>query len=101
MKRFVSAALAALCLAGVASDAALAADGRNAALFGGLAAGAVLGGALVGATRPGPVYAAPPPPPPPPVVVYEEPAPVCHRERRPLFDEYGNVAGFRTVRVCE
>lgn len=97
MKRFLSAALAALCLAGVASDAAVAAEGRNAALFGGLAAGAVLGGALAGAARPGPVYAAPPPP----VVVYEEPAPVCHRERRPLFDEYGNVAGFRTVRVCE
>jgi hypothetical protein len=98
MKRFMSAALAALCLAGVASDAAVAAEGRNAALFGGLAAGAVIGGAMMGAARPGPVYAAPPRPP---VVVYEEPEPVCHRERRPLFDEYGNVAGFRNVRVCE
>jgi hypothetical protein len=100
MKRIASAALAAVMLVGVAGQAAHAAEGRNAALFGGLAAGAVIGGALMGAARPGPVYAAPPPPPPP-VVVYEEPEPICHRERRPLFDEYGNVAGFRTIRVCE
>ena len=52
---------------------------------------------LAGA-RPAPAYAAPPPPP---VVVYEEPEPICHRERRPLFDEYGRVAGYRMVRVCE
>lgn len=98
MKRIASAALAAVMFVGIAGDAAHAAEGRNAALFGGLAAGALLGGAIAGATRPGPVYAAPPPPP---VYVYEEPEPICHRERRPLFDEYGNVAGFRTVRVCQ
>ena len=97
MKRIVSAGLAAAILAGAfAQTPAVAAEGRNAALFGGLAAGALIGGALVGATRP--AYAEPPPP----VVVYEEPPPVvCHRERRPLFDEYGNVAAYRTVKVCQ
>lgn len=99
MKRLIPAVLAAVVLTGVVGDAAMAAEGRNAALFGGLAAGAVIGGALMGAARPGPVYVAPPPPP---VVVYEEPPPpICHRERRPLFDEWGNVAGYRTVRICE
>jgi hypothetical protein len=98
MKRIVSAALAFVMFGGMAGQAAHAEQGRNAALFGGLAAGALLGGAIAGAARPGPVYAAPPPPP---VYVYEEPEPICHRERRPLFDEYGNVAGFRTVRVCQ
>ncbi len=98
MKRIVSVAVAAVMLAGLAGNAAYAAEGRNAALFGGLAAGALLGGAIASTARPGPVYAAPPPPP---VYVYEEPEPICHRERRPLFDEYGNVAGFRTVRVCQ
>jgi hypothetical protein len=99
MHRLVSAGLAAALVAGLGmSQPASAADGRNAALFGGLAAGAIVGGALVGATRPAPVYVAPPPP----TVVYEEPPPVvCHRERRPLYDEYGNVAGSRMVRVCE
>lgn len=98
MKRIVSAALALATLAGVSAQTpTVAAEGRNAALFGGLAAGALIGGALVGATRP--AYAEPAPPP---VVVYEEPAPVvCHRERRPLFDEYGDVAGYRTVKVCQ
>ena len=98
MLRIVPAALVAICLAGIAVDTAHAAEGRNAALFGGLAAGAVLGGALMSGGRPAPAYAAPPPPP---VVVYEEPEPICHRERRPLFDEYGRVAGYRMVRVCE
>jgi hypothetical protein len=101
MLRIVSAALVVATLGSAACDTAIAAEGRNAALFGGLAAGAVIGGALMGGARPGPVYVAPPPPPPPPTVVYEEPLPVCHRERRPLFDEYGNVAGYRMVRVCE
>jgi hypothetical protein len=100
MKRIVSALVAAVMLTSVAGEAAVAAEGRNAALFGGLAAGAIIGGALMSTARPGPVYAAPPPPPRP-VYVYEEPEPVCHRERRPLFDEWGNVAGFRTVRVCQ
>jgi hypothetical protein len=43
---------------------------------------------------------------PPPVVVYEHPArveyvePMCHMERRPVFDEAGYPAGSRPVRVC-
>ncbi|WP_293859821.1 hypothetical protein [uncultured Alsobacter sp.] len=100
MLRIVPAALIAICLGGMAVDTAHAAEGRNAALLGGLAAGAVLGGALMSGGRPAPAYAAPPPPPPP-TIVYEEPEPICHRERRPLFDEYGRVAGYRMVRVCE
>jgi hypothetical protein len=46
-------------------------------------------------------------PAPPPVVVYERPAPVeyiepvCHMERQPVFDEDGNPAGSRRVRVCD
>ena len=44
---------------------------------------------------------------PPPVVVYERPAPVeyvepvCHMERQPVYDEDGDPAGFRRVRVCD
>jgi hypothetical protein len=67
-------------------------DGRNAALFGGLAAGAIVGGALAAGAR-APVYAAPPPPPP----VYVD----CGYERRPVFDRWGNFAGYRYVRVCD
>ena len=64
----------------------------------GLLGGAV--GVMVGA-------AAASRPAPPPVVVYERPAPVeyiepvCHMERQPVFDEDGNPAGSRRVRVCD
>jgi hypothetical protein len=49
--------------------------------------------------------------PPPPIEVYERPEPVyieealpppeCHMERRPVYDEDGDPAGSRPVRVCD
>ena len=90
----------------------LAKDGNNANLLGGLAAGALVGGVVGNALgkqeqQQQPVYAAPPPayaPPPPTIVqerVYvEDDHPRCHFENRKLFDEDGNFAGTRRVRVC-
>jgi len=77
-----------------------AADSR--AIAAGVAGGAVgmmLGAAAASAARPAS----------PPVVFYERPArveyvepePVCHFERQPVFDEDGNPAGSRRVRVCD
>lgn len=81
----------------------------GAAIAGGLAAGLIGGALIAGATRPAygapvvvdpgyaPYYAAP-------RRVYVEPeyeAPVvCRRVRQPLYDEYGRVAAYRAVRVC-
>jgi len=67
--------------------------GRDAALFGGLAAGAIIGGALAS----GPHYYAPPAPIYAPEPVYAD----CFFERRPVFDSWGNFVGYRRVRVCE
>ena len=49
--------------------------------------------------------------PPPPIEVYERPEPVyieealpppeCHMERRPVYDEDGDPAGSRPIRVCD
>lgn len=61
-----------------------------AAGIGGFALGAIAGGALAQSAPPPPVYYAPPPPPP-----------RCWTERRPVFDEYGEVIGSRPRRVCE
>jgi hypothetical protein len=67
------------------------------AVAAGLLGGAV--GVMVGAAAARPV--------PPPVIVYERPArveyvePACHMERQPVFDEDGNPAGARRVRVCD
>jgi hypothetical protein len=71
---------------------AAAENGRNAALFGGLAAGAIVGGAIAAGAR-APVYAAPPLPPP----VYVD----CGYERRPVFDRWGNFAGYHYIRICD
>ncbi len=60
-----------------------------AAGIGGFALGAIAGGALAQ------------PAPPPPVVYVEPPPPRCWTERRPVFDEYGEVIGSRPRRVCE
>ncbi|HEX3182030.1 MAG TPA: hypothetical protein VHR44_12360 [Beijerinckiaceae bacterium] len=77
-----------------------AADSTGRAVAAGVAGGAVgmmLGAAAASAARPAP----------PPVVIYERPAPVeyvepvCHFERQPVFDEDGNPAGSRRVRVCD
>ena len=68
-------------------------------LIGGLAAGAILGSAV----RPaygygygyGPAYSTP--------AYGYDPVPVynpCYRGQTPVYDAYGNYAGFRTIRVC-
>ncbi len=78
---------------------ARAAEGRNAALLGGFAAGALVGGALGSAApreygpAPAPVYVAPPPPPP---GYYAS----CGYEQQPIYDRWGYFVGYRPVRVC-
>lgn len=61
-----------------------------AAGIGGFALGAIAGGALAQSAPPTVVYTAPPPPPI-----------RCWYERRPVFDEYGEVIGSRPRRICE
>ncbi len=63
-----------------------------AAGFGGLALGTILGATIA---QPQPVYAAPRP------IYVEAPPPHCWVQRRPVFDEYGEVIGSRPRRVCE
>ena len=66
-----------------------------AAGIGGLALGAIVGGALA---RPAPpVYYYPAPTP----VYIAPPPPRCWTESRPVFDEYGYVVGYRPRRICE
>jgi hypothetical protein len=68
-----------------------------AAGIGGFALGALAGSAAHPA--PPPYYGAPTYYPAP---VYDAPPPYrCWRERRPVFDEYGVVIGYRPTRVCE
>lgn len=83
---------------------ATAADGRNAALFGGLAAGAVLGGVIAGGARgyaPRPVYGGYPAYDG--EEVYEAPvvAPRCFIDRQPAYNSWGDFVGYRRVRVCD
>ena len=91
-RSLAAVALGALALASATPARADSAGPAVAAGIGGFALGAILGGA----TRPPPVvyYDAPPP-------VYVESAPRCWRERRPIYDEYGEIIGFRPRRVCE
>jgi len=75
----------------------------------GAAIAAGIGGFALGALAGGAVHPVPPPPPPYygapayyPAPVYEAPPPYrCWRERRPVFDEYGVVVGYRPTRVCQ
>jgi len=99
MKKMLAVVLASLTL-GVASFAPTApaqADSAGAAVaagIGGFALGAMTGGAMARPAPPPPVYYGAPAP------AYVE-APHCWRERRPVFDEYGEVIGYRPRRVCE
>jgi hypothetical protein len=77
--------------------------GVAAGVVGGLAAGAIIGSAIANSrpayVDPGPVYAAPPPPP-----AYAEPpeysgGPVCHTERRQVWDGY--AYRIRRIEVCD
>jgi hypothetical protein len=98
---FAALAIGAAAFAPATPARADSAGAAVAAGLGGFALGAIVGGAA----RPLPppvVYAAPP------VPVYVEPAyrphsvyEHCWRERRPVFDEYGEVIGYRPQRVCE
>lgn len=85
-------ALGAAALAPVAPARADSAGPAIAAGIGGFALGAITGGALANSAPPV-VYA--------PAPVYLAPPPVCWVERRPVFDEYGEVIGSRPRRVCE
>ncbi len=91
----IIATTAALFGASIASTAPARADSAGAAIaagIGGAALGAIVGGALAGSAQPG--YGAAPAP------VYVE-EPTCWTERRPVFDEDGDVVGYRPWRVCE
>lgn len=99
MSKTFAKAIVALTIGGAAllPSAPAAADSAGAAVaagIGGFALGALAGGVARPAPYYAPAYAAP---------VYEPaPPPVhCWRERRPLFDEYGEVIGYRPQRVCE
>jgi hypothetical protein len=93
MRKEIAAILAAFVVAAspVAAGSARAdsAGPAIAAGIGGFALGAIAGGALAQSAPPV-VYAAPPPPPI-----------RCWVERRPVFDEYGEVIGTHPRRVCE
>ncbi len=92
-RKIASASVVVLVLAGTlvaTASPASARWGRNAALFGGLAAGAVVAGALATNAYAAPAYEAP---------AYAE-APECWREKRPVYNRWGDVAGYRSIRVC-
>ena len=85
-------ALGAAALTPVAPARADSAGPAIAAGIGGFALGAITGGALANSAPPV-VYA--------PAPLYVAPPPVCWVERRPVFDEYGEVIGSRPRRICE
>lgn len=101
MKKSVLAfAAAAMLAAALPSVAQARCDGCGVAagVIGGLAAGAIIGGAIAGQ----PAYAEPPPPPPPPsrTYYYEDDGPVCHIEHRRVWVE-GWGWRHRRIEVCE
>lgn len=65
-----------------------------AGVIGGLAAGAIIGSAVRPAYGYG--YYGAQPYGYDPVPVYDP----CYRSQQPVYDPYGNFAGYRTVRVC-
>jgi len=87
-KKIATGTLAALTLGltlAASSAPAEARWGRNAALFGGLAVGALAVGAIAHAhAAPAPVYY----------------GGECWRERRAVFNRWGDVIGYRSIRVC-
>jgi hypothetical protein len=79
----------------------------GAGVIGGVAAGAIIGGAIANSqaqAAPGVVYAPPPPPPPDiePADVPEDAmnSAACHFEQQAVLNEYG-MRRWHTVEVCE
>jgi hypothetical protein len=108
VKRVFAATLAVLTIAGVLAGSArgsLAGDDGWDHRWNGPVAAGILGGLAVGAiagTRPGYNYY---PPGYPPAPAYyddtDQPPVYCRRVRQPLYNSYGDFAGYRHVRVCE
>ena len=91
-RKIFTATIAALSLGAIVAATttpAAAEHGFNGALFGGLAAGALLGGAI--AANSGPSYYAAP--------AYVEGS--CYMSRQPVVNRWGDVVGYRRVRVCD
>ena len=97
----IALAAAGLVAAALPTSAQARCDGCavGAGVLGGLAAGAIIGGAIANSqpryVEPVPVYG-----PPPPRVYYEDDGPVCHVERQRIWVE---GYGYRTRRmeVCD
>jgi hypothetical protein len=97
----IALAAAGLVAAALPTSAQARCDGCavGAGVLGGLAAGAIIGGAIANSqpryVEPVPVYG-----PPPPRVYYEDDGPVCHVERQRVWVE---GYGYRTRRmeVCD
>lgn len=97
MRRILHVALAAAGITAMAAPAHAGGGDFAAGVFGGLAAGAIIGSTA----RP---YYYDPPPPPPPAYYYDGPAAYggpCHWERgRRYWDDYEGVWRWSRIRVC-
>jgi hypothetical protein len=97
MKRILHVALAATSMATLTAPAHAGGGDFAAGVFGGLAAGAIIGSA----SRP---YYYDPPPPPPPAYYYDGPRydGPCHWERgRRYWDDYEGTWRWSRLRVCD
>jgi hypothetical protein len=93
MRKTLALLFAVAAIGALASAAPSRADSAGPAIaagIGGFALGAIAGGALAQPAPPPVVYVEPPPPPM-----------HCWTQRRPVFDEYGEVIGYRPRRICE
>ena len=99
---FIALTAAALVAAALPSSAQAHCNGCGVAagVVGGLAAGAIVGSAIANSgpryVEPAPVYAAPPPVAEPPEYADR---PVCHMERRQVWDGYGYR--MQRIEVCD
>ncbi|MBS0250748.1 MAG: hypothetical protein JSR78_06745 [Proteobacteria bacterium] len=96
MKRIFGAALAAVAMTGMVAPAHAGGGDFAAGLFGGLAAGAIIGSTAR------PYYYDPPPPPPPAYYYGGGYVGPCHWERgRRYWDDYEDRWRWSRVRVCD
>ena len=83
-RKTLAAAMTTAVIAGsLAATPASAKYGRNAAFFGGLAIGALAGGAFAGGYGYGGGYGG------------------CWIDSRPVYNHWGDIIGYRNVRVCD